>query len=196
MKDTVEAVRASRDNMEEQGLRRPYDDKVGVFPCRTFNLGSQTVTTPHVDDKNFAYAWCSVTALGNFNPNLGGHFVLWDFNLAVRFPPGSTIMIPSAIFIHSNASIQEKEERFSIVQYAAGGLFRWAQRGFMTEKEWIRRQVANGALQGDLKGDESDDIEKAKEGGPGENNFAAAAAMFTKLDELMEGGHQEKHKFA
>ena len=66
----------------------------------------------------------------------------------------------------------------------------------MTEKEWICCQVANRALQGDLKGNESDNIEKAKEGGPGENNFAAAAAMFTKLNKLMEGGHQEKHKSA
>ena len=47
-----------------------------------------------------------------------------------------------------------------------------------------------------MKGNESDNIKKAKEGGPGENNFAAAAAMFTKLNKLMEGGHQEKCKSA
>ena len=69
MKDTIKAVQASHDNMQGQGLRCPYNNKVGVFPCQTFNLGSQTVTTPHVDDKNFAYAWCSVV-IGRGNPRV------------------------------------------------------------------------------------------------------------------------------
>lgn len=181
MTDTVEAVRASRDGTGGSGLRRPYDDKAGGFPCRSFNLGSQTVTTPHLDDKNFAYAWCSITALGDFNPDLGGHLVLWDFNLAVRFPPGSTIMIPSALFLHSNASIQKDETRYSIVQYAAGGLFRWAHRGFMTEKAWIRRQAAGGNSKGHQ---EEDDSEGTQGGG---SKWDAAVSMFTTLDELMKG---------
>lgn len=176
MKDSVEAVRASRDSAGYPGLRHRYDEKVGAFPCRTFNLGSQTVTKPHVDEKNFAYGWCSVTPLGNFDPDLGGHLVLWDYRLAVRFPPGSTILIPSALFIHSNASIQQGETRYSIVQYAAGGLFRWAQRGFMTEKEWLRRQTAGAALQGHKE-------EKAQEGQS--DRSTEVVGMFTKLNELM-----------
>jgi hypothetical protein len=53
--------------------------------------------------------------------------VLWDYGLAVDFPAGSTILLPSSVVIHSNTSIKEEEERFSIVQYAASGLFRWAE---------------------------------------------------------------------
>jgi hypothetical protein len=124
---------------------------------------------------NFAYGWCSVTPLGDFDPDLGGHFVLWDFKLAVRFPPGSTILIPSALFTHSNASIQKNEKRYSIVQYAAGGLFRWAKRGFMTEKAWLRRrQAAKSALQG----------HEEKEEQP---NRCEVLELFTTLDELMRG---------
>ena len=40
-------------------------------------------------------------------------------------------------------------------------------------KEWICCQVANRALQGDLKGNESDNIEKAKEGGHQEKRKSA-----------------------
>lgn len=187
MRDTVEAVRASHDDEGGLGLRRPYDDKVGAFPCRSFNLGSQTVTIPHVDDKNLAYSWCSVTALGNFNPDVGGHLMLWDFNLAIRFPPGSTIMIPSALFIHSNAAIQKDETRYSIVQYAAGGLFRWARRGFMSEKEWLRRRAAQGAAKGAFQlegGQDGGGLEGAQE--EEECSWDDAANMFSTLDELME----------
>jgi hypothetical protein len=37
-----------------------------------------------------------ITALGDFDPNQGRHFVLGDFNVFVKFPSGSTILIPSA----------------------------------------------------------------------------------------------------
>ncbi|KAJ7620521.1 hypothetical protein DFH06DRAFT_1010638, partial [Mycena polygramma] len=39
-----------------------------------------------------------------FDPNLGGHLILWDLNLVIRFPPGSSIFIPSALLRHSNVS--------------------------------------------------------------------------------------------
>ncbi|KAJ7624191.1 hypothetical protein B0H17DRAFT_1151319 [Mycena rosella] len=54
-----------------------------------------------------AWGWCSITALGDFDPNKGGHLILWDLRLAIRFPPGSTILIPSALLHHSNVAIQQ-----------------------------------------------------------------------------------------
>lgn len=137
LKYVVEEIRAKRDTMpHKKSLRRNYDSKVGIFPCRSFNLGNQSASYPHVDEKNLAQSWCSITALGQFNPDLGGHFVLWDFKLFIRFPPGSTILIPSALFCHSNTAIQPEEKRHSIVQYAAGGLARWVDYDQMTEVEW------------------------------------------------------------
>ncbi|KAN0113573.1 hypothetical protein V8E52_007637, partial [Russula decolorans] len=56
----------------------------------SFNLGQQTTSFPHLDEKNLAQSWCSKTLLGDFSPNLGGHLVLWDFGLVIRFPAGST----------------------------------------------------------------------------------------------------------
>ncbi|KAJ7697753.1 hypothetical protein B0H14DRAFT_3529203 [Mycena olivaceomarginata] len=56
-------------------------------------------------------------ALGDFDPDLGGHLILWDLRLVIRFPPGSTILLPSAIIRHSNTPIQAHEHRSSFVQY-------------------------------------------------------------------------------
>jgi hypothetical protein len=74
--------------------------------------------------------------LGNFDPDYGGHLILWDLGLVIRFPPGSTILIPSALIRHSNVPIRAHEQRGSFVQYTAGGLFRWVQNGFKTSEAW------------------------------------------------------------
>ena len=173
MKNGVEKVRAFCD-AAGNGLRKPYDDKVGAFPCRSFNIGGQVATAPHLDEKNLAHSWCAVTSLGRFNPNLGGHLVLWDFGLAVKFPPGSTILLPSALLVHSNTSIQPGETRSSIVQYAAGGLFRWAERGFMTEKKWVSQ--AN-----------KEDCQRHRD--RQSTHWAEAVGLFTTLEELMGQDH-------
>ncbi|KAJ7673497.1 hypothetical protein B0H14DRAFT_2424000, partial [Mycena olivaceomarginata] len=49
--------------------------------------------------------------------------------LIIRFPAGCSVLIPSAVVTPSNTPIQAGEERYSIIQYSAGALFRWvAQR--------------------------------------------------------------------
>ena len=135
MRATVEAVKARYDGDpdEQHRLRRAYDDKIGAFPCRSFNIGRQSATFPHTNNCNLAHSWCSVTPVGDFDHQTGGHLVLWDFGLVVDFPAGSTILIPSSVIVHSNTAIKDHESRFSIVQYAAGGLFRWVENGFSTQ---------------------------------------------------------------
>ncbi|KAJ7019274.1 hypothetical protein C8F04DRAFT_1276466 [Mycena alexandri] len=76
---------------------RNFKEPFSVFTTTTFNFGPITVTLPHIDFGNLAWGWCAVTALGNFDPDRGGHLVLWDLKLIIRFPPGSTILLPSAI---------------------------------------------------------------------------------------------------
>jgi hypothetical protein len=148
----VETIRSSKDNISgHPGLRKDYDKKVGVFPCRSFNLGDQSASYPHVDEKNLAQSWCSVTALGPFKADLGGHFVLWDLALYIRFPPGSTILIPSALLLHSNTTIQPGEERHSIVQYVAGGLARWVDYGQMSVADWHAKATVEEVEQKDLE---------------------------------------------
>jgi hypothetical protein len=170
IEEVVEKVRAGRDKLPDKpSLRKSYDPKVGVFPCRSFNLGSQSASYPHVDEKNLAQSWCSVTALGTFNPDLGGHFVLWDFRLFVRFPPGSTVLIPSALLCHSNTAIQSGEERHSIVQYVAGALARWVCYGQMLEAEWYAQATFEEVWRKDAEKKE---------------RWVNAVEMYTRVEEL------------
>ncbi|KAJ7200886.1 hypothetical protein GGX14DRAFT_571899 [Mycena pura] len=108
-----------------------------IFAACTFNFG-RVMTCSHLDFGNLAWGWCSITALGLFDPDRGGHLILWDLRLVIRFPPGSTIFIPSAVVRHSNTAIQPHESRNSFTQYTAGGLFRWVDNGFMTDNNFLR----------------------------------------------------------
>jgi hypothetical protein len=114
-------------------LQMPFQNS--VFPAATFNLGPETVCFKHRDWANLPFGWCAITAIGDFNPATSGHLVLWELGLVIEFPPGSTVMIPSACISHSNVEIQPGEMRMSFTQYAAGSLFRWVEYGFRNESD-------------------------------------------------------------
>jgi hypothetical protein len=105
-----------------------------VFAACTFNFGPHAITVPHLDFGNLSWGWCAITALGDFDPDVGGHLILWNLKLVIWFPPGSTILIPSAIIRHSNVPIRPNERWYSFTQYTAGGLFRWIRNGFQTDE--------------------------------------------------------------
>ncbi|KAI0055468.1 hypothetical protein BV25DRAFT_1873088 [Artomyces pyxidatus] len=109
---------------------KPFSNN--VFPTATFNLGPQAVTLPHRDAANVPYGWCAITALGNYDPKKGGHIYLWDLQMVIEFPPGSTILIPSAVVTHGNTPVQAGEKRQSFTQYCAGSLMHWHAFGFRT----------------------------------------------------------------
>ncbi|KAF4584794.1 hypothetical protein EYR38_002025 [Pleurotus pulmonarius] len=115
-------------------LERNYPNN--DFSTLTINFGPQTVSLPHKDFKNLSYGLCAITALGDFDPDAGGHLVLWDLRVVIRFPPGSTLLIPSALIRHSNTSIGAGERRYSVAQYSAGGLFRWVDNGFCPDAHY------------------------------------------------------------
>ncbi|KAJ7880729.1 hypothetical protein B0H14DRAFT_2566128 [Mycena olivaceomarginata] len=117
-------------------LRRNFPG--GIFAACTFNFGPLAVCTSHIDFANLAWGWCAITALSDFDLDQGGHLILWDLRLVIHFPPGSTILIPSALICHSNVPIQDHEYQASFVQYTAGGLFRWVRNGFWTAEEWVK----------------------------------------------------------
>lgn len=111
-----------------------------VWAAATFNFGPNTICFKHMDYSNLPFGWCSITSLGNFDPTLGGHLVLWDLHLVVEFPPGSTILLPSAAIAHSNVPINfsDGEQRYSFTQYTSGGIFRWVDQGFQTTEVFKR----------------------------------------------------------
>ncbi|KAK7015823.1 hypothetical protein R3P38DRAFT_2543453, partial [Favolaschia claudopus] len=92
-----------------------------ILPSVTFNLGPQSASFDHLDDK--------------IVPSDG-------LKLVVEFPAGATSFIPSAVVHHGNTPLAPHETRYSITQYAAGGLFRYVQYKFRTAK----KVVASGGV--------------------------------------------------
>ena len=125
-----EFYKAGMDKVMERDktLKTPFSES--VFACTAFNFGPRVVTRAHRDHLNLAYGWCSITALGDFDHKAGGHLVLPDLKLAIEFPAGSTVLVPSALLMHYNLPIGSKEIRRSITQFSAGGIFRWISYGF------------------------------------------------------------------
>ena len=78
-------------------------------------------------------------AMGDYDPRIGGHLVLWDLRLMIEFPPGAVILLPSAILRHSNTAVRYGEMRMSFTQFSPGGLWQWTECGFQTQAEFLRR---------------------------------------------------------
>ncbi|KAJ7640924.1 hypothetical protein B0H17DRAFT_1216484 [Mycena rosella] len=71
-------------------------------------------------------------------PFLNGIWCAVTFNLGPGpFPPGTTILIPSAAIFHSNIPISDNEHRYSFTQYTAGGIFRWIENGFQSSEAYL-----------------------------------------------------------
>ena len=116
-------------------LRRNFANS--IWSAAAFNFGPRTVTRPHRDSANVPFGLCSVTSLGDFDPKQGGHLVLWTLKLVIEFPPGSTVLLPSAVIPHSNTPISKREQRASFTQYTAGGLIRWVEQGFQLKANFL-----------------------------------------------------------
>lgn len=107
-----------------------------IFSAATYNFGPRTVCYKHRDFGNLPFGWCALWSLGCFDPTKGGHLILWDCHLVIEFPPGSVILLPSAIVAHSNTTITPHERRYSFALYTAGALFRWVSNDYMTAENY------------------------------------------------------------
>ena len=117
------------------------------WAATTINFGRKTVCFKHKDFNNLPFGWCAITSLGDFDPALGGHLILWELKLVITFPPGSTILIPSACITHCNTAIRPHETRYSLTQYTSGGLFRWVDRGFQQNADYVASLTEEEVLQ-------------------------------------------------
>jgi hypothetical protein len=120
---SIEDMLTTLTQLSPKPLERLYPKT--AFTAASINFGPQTVSYPHQDFGNLSWGWCAITALGSSDPDKGGHLVLWDLKYVVRFSPGATILIPSAMIKHSNTSIKMGETWYSFAQYSSEGLFRW-----------------------------------------------------------------------
>ena len=127
-------------HQHDEELERLFPDS--AWTAMSFNFGPATCCYRHKDWGNLAFGVCVITCAGKFDPTRGGHLILWECGLVIEFPPGASIIIPSAVVSHSNAAIQPHETRYSFTQYAAGGLFRWVEHGFQNEASYAQGSSA------------------------------------------------------
>ncbi|KAJ3871511.1 hypothetical protein F5051DRAFT_340787 [Lentinula edodes] len=142
------------------------------YAALTVNAGPQSYSPPHKDPDNVVHGWCADTALGKFDPDKGGHLVLWDLGLVIRFPSGSTILFPSSLITHSTIPIQQGETRFAFIQYSSGGLFRWRANGFKSDKDFLSK-----ASKEDIREREASRLRRWK----------VSLGKFTRWGDLLQG---------
>jgi len=107
-----------------------------VWALTTFNFGPRTFCFKHTDFANLSFGICSIYATGSYDLKAGSHLVLWECGLVIEFPPGSTVLIPSAAIAHSNIPIPTNSTCYSITQYTTRGIFRWVDHGFQMEDSY------------------------------------------------------------
>ncbi|PPQ84824.1 hypothetical protein CVT26_012064 [Gymnopilus dilepis] len=161
------------DQLNKLFAKLPYlkrNFQKSAFPCCAVNCGPKAWTCRHRDSMNLPFGACAITALGKFDHRTGGHLVLPDLKLIIEFPVGCVILIPSATLVHANIPIQDHEFRASFTQFAAGGLFRFVENDFMTEKALKRKDKKRYKLAC---------VEKA-------TRWAMGLNMLSKLSDLVE----------
>ncbi|KAK7047446.1 hypothetical protein VNI00_006677 [Paramarasmius palmivorus] len=129
-----DAIATMHKNITKEDSERGRNFKNSAFATIAFNFGGKVRCWKHRDQQNLPLGWCAITVLGRFDPTRSARLILWELKLVIDFPPGSTILIPSAVITHSNTRIAPGDERTSITQYTAGAIFRWVDAGCLTEK--------------------------------------------------------------
>uniref|UniRef100_A0A0W0FFT6 Uncharacterized protein n=1 Tax=Moniliophthora roreri TaxID=221103 RepID=A0A0W0FFT6_MONRR len=94
-----------------------YDDTLLMIevsnPAAAFNFGPHVISLDCADYENCLDGFCAITTLhpseGGYDYKKGSHLILWDLCLVIEFPPGATILLPSAILCHSNVAIEPNE---------------------------------------------------------------------------------------
>ncbi|RXW11954.1 hypothetical protein EST38_g13900 [Candolleomyces aberdarensis] len=133
---------------KDPSLRPPFE--CCVLPCAAFNFGPQVCCKGHRDQGNLPHSWCAITALGHFDPEQGGHLVIEELKIYIQFPPGATILIPSALLTHGNTPVSDGEVRLSFTVFCPGGLIRWVDNGFQTQDN-LRKKVSKKEFQERMK---------------------------------------------
>ncbi|KAK7013045.1 hypothetical protein R3P38DRAFT_2721474 [Favolaschia claudopus] len=165
-KDYVSDLRSLFEN--DPNLKLNFTNS--IFPSVTFNLGPQSASFEHIDDLNRALGWCAITNGGHFDSTRSALLYLRELNLIVDFPSAATSFIPSAVVHHGNTPLAPHETRYSITQYAAGGLFRYVNYKFRTANQVL---AAGG-----------EELKQSLDGLPGERH-KRGVELFSKPESLI-----------
>lgn len=141
--------------------------RTSAYPTCTLNMGTRSLSRGHYDTTNKPGLPCSVTPFGWFS---GANIWLLELGLRVQVPAGATIYLSSACVKHGNTPMGDGDVRFSITQYAVGGLWKWARYGFKPLPEDQKRSAR---------------ITREANGPPG-SQLEAQLNLLSKQDELVK----------
>jgi hypothetical protein len=110
------------------------------FDAASLNFTSKSISEWHRDFKNLVWGQCCIGPLGFFDHEKSAQFMMEETQTIVELRPGDLLFSPSGAIRHRNAPLKDPsaEERYAIVFYSAGGLFRWAANDFRAEKGQAR----------------------------------------------------------
>ncbi|KAF9039581.1 hypothetical protein BDP27DRAFT_1244790 [Rhodocollybia butyracea] len=120
------------------GLQLKHNFPGSCFAASQYNF-TNAATGNHIDFMNGFFLCCAIWNGGKFNPKLGGHLILWSLGIVVEFPPGASIIVPSASVVHGNIPIQSDEHRHSVTFFTAAGILRWYFNNFMNDNEFVAK---------------------------------------------------------
>ena len=120
---------------DDPKLSQPFPNC--AFAAAHVNFPPMAYTRLHTDHLNHVAGLCALWAIGDYDPDKGGHLILWDLKLIIRFPPGNLILIPSALITHGNFGVYQGESRCAFVMFSAAGLFRWCLNDMRSDKEFV-----------------------------------------------------------
>ncbi|KAJ7018028.1 hypothetical protein C8F04DRAFT_1278435 [Mycena alexandri] len=103
------------------------------FAAATFLLGPRCL---NFLDNDLTWGWAALTALGTYNPDKGGQIILWDLNLMVHFPPGTTILLPRSLIRYSFVEIAPGETRYCLIQHTPAPVFHFTENGNRTDPQF------------------------------------------------------------
>lgn len=142
-------LRRAMNRLHEQDASLVPNFSGSVYPMACANCGPKTVCKAHCDGSNYPGLPCAITAMGNFDADLGGHLILHQLRMYIRFAAGRTILLSSACIQHANAHIGPGETRESFTQYCPSGLLEWAAHDFKPANKYDKTPLLRARLEQD-----------------------------------------------
>ncbi|KAJ7471333.1 hypothetical protein B0H11DRAFT_1721861, partial [Mycena galericulata] len=105
-----------------------------AFTTAEFSFGDAPMHT-RKNVRDAFHGLRAITVLGNFNPNVSSLFISPSDNLAIRCPPGTTMLIPPTKD-YFFTKVNKGEKRYLFQQYFHAGLQRWIDHGFRSDLQY------------------------------------------------------------
>ncbi|KAJ7436459.1 hypothetical protein B0H11DRAFT_1745321, partial [Mycena galericulata] len=103
-----------------------------AFSTAEFSFGDAPMNT-RKDIRDVFYGFRAITILGTFDADQSSVLVIPKRDLAIRCPPGTTVLIASSVDDYFFTKLATGEKRYLFQQFFHAGLQRWIDRGYRSD---------------------------------------------------------------